>query len=154
MASQMRGSSMRGGRVRRAMSEINVVPYIDVMLVLLVIFMVTAPLITPGTVDLPSISKASQAPATAIEVIIKHDGTLTVRNLDPKNIFKRTAANSRDMAQQVRDLLSRNPTSPSPVIIAADKTVPYEDVLKAMDALQKENVQHIGLSVQPAPAGS
>lgn len=154
MASQMRGSSMRGGRVRRAMSEINVVPYIDVMLVLLVIFMVTAPLITPGTVDLPSISKASQAPATAIEVIIKHDGTMTVRNLDPKNIFKRTAANSRDMAQQVQDLLSRNPTNPSPVIIAADKTVPYEDVLKAMDALQKQNVQHIGLSVQPAPPGS
>lgn len=145
---------MRGGRTRRSMSEINVVPYIDVMLVLLVIFMVTAPLISPGTVDLPSISKASQAPAAAIEVIIKRDHTLTINNMDPKNPFKRPAANSKDMAQQVNDIQSRNRANPAPVIIAADKTVPYDEVLKAMDALQKQNVQHIGLSVTPAPAGS
>jgi len=69
-------------RSRRPMHEINIVPYVDVMLVLLVIFMVTAPLITPGVVDLPSVSKAANAPATVLEVVIRQDRSVTLRVRD------------------------------------------------------------------------
>ena len=62
------------------MNEINVVPYIDVMLVLLVIFMVTAPMIQPGSVDLPSVGKSSLPPAAPLEVIIKADTSLALRD--------------------------------------------------------------------------
>src|SRR6187431_1921299 len=72
----------RGGR--RLMNEINVVPYIDVMLVLLVIFMVTAPLITPGVVDLPSVGKSSVAPVSPLEVVIREDASIIVRDRDAK----------------------------------------------------------------------
>ena len=60
------------------MNEINVVPYIDVMLVLLVIFMITAPLIIPGQVELPQIGKSLAPPIAPLEVIIKADGTLSM----------------------------------------------------------------------------
>jgi len=67
-------------RQRRLLNEINVVPYIDVMLVLLVIFMVTAPMIQTGSVDLPSVGKSSQPPVAPLEVIIKADGSLSLRD--------------------------------------------------------------------------
>ena len=67
-------------RPRKSMNQINVVPYIDVMLVLLVIFMVTAPLVTPGVVDLPSVSKAPVAPMAPLEVIIKEDQSVLLRS--------------------------------------------------------------------------
>src|SRR5690349_11333004 len=63
----------------RLMSQINVVPYIDVMLVLLVIFMVTAPLITTTVIDLPSISRNSAPPAAPIEILIKDKNLIYVR---------------------------------------------------------------------------
>ena len=66
-------------RPRRAMSEINVVPYIDVMLVLLVIFMITAPLVNPGVIELPSVGKSSQPPELPLEVVIKADASLVLR---------------------------------------------------------------------------
>src|SRR3978361_589707 len=83
------GRSMRGGRSRRAMSDINVGPYIDVMLVLLIIFMVAAPLTTPGTIDLPSVSKSSQAQETPISVIVNADKSVSVK--DTKNGTERKA---------------------------------------------------------------
>src|SRR5882757_7137492 len=83
-------TSMRSGRMRRSMSDINVVPYIDVMLVLLIIFMVAAPLTTPGTIDLPSVAKSSQAKETPINVIVKADKSVTVK--DMKNGNEQTAS--------------------------------------------------------------
>ena len=77
-------SSSRGHRSRRALADINVVPYIDVMLVLLIIFMVTAPLITPTKVKLPTVSNAPQAPSTLVQVTIQKDDTLQVSLRDPK----------------------------------------------------------------------
>ena len=71
-------------RRRGTMSEINIVPYVDVMLVLLVIFMVTAPLVTPGVVELPSVSKAPVAPVAPLEVIIKEDLSVLLRSRDAK----------------------------------------------------------------------
>jgi biopolymer transport protein TolR len=67
-------------RTRKAMNQINVVPYIDVMLVLLVIFMVTAPFINPSQVELPSIGKSAAAPVAPLEVVIRVDGSLLLRD--------------------------------------------------------------------------
>ena len=68
-----------GGRRRRTRNEINMVPFIDVMLVLLIIFMVTAPLITTGVVDLPRVGRAKQAEPIVVEVIVGLDEKLRLR---------------------------------------------------------------------------
>ncbi len=69
-------------RKRGPMHEINVVPYVDVMLVLLVIFMVTAPLVTPGVIDLPTVGKAGQPKLTPLEIIVRDDQKLILRERD------------------------------------------------------------------------
>jgi biopolymer transport protein TolR len=133
-------------RPRRAMSEINVVPYIDVMLVLLVIFMITAPLVNPGVVDLPSIGKSSQLPELPLEVVIKADASLILRERT------KTAASERGVstAELVAALQQKQKNNPNQaVVIAADKDVRYEAVLKVMDELQRQNVKRVGLMVKP-----
>ncbi len=140
---------MRLRSSRRLMNEINVVPYIDVMLVLLVIFMVTAPLITPGVVDLPSVGKSSVAPATPLEVVIREDASIIVRDRDAKGAVqdeKRIAKG--ELAAIVKAKQARN--ADQPVVISADKNVKYEAVLEVMDELQKQAVKRVGLSVKPA----
>ena len=74
--------SSRGGRGRRAINEINMVPFIDVMLVLLIIFMVTAPLITPSVINLPSVDRANKQPDKPIEIVIKSDDEVQLKK-DP-----------------------------------------------------------------------
>ena len=131
-------------RQRRLMNEINVVPYIDVMLVLLVIFMVTAPMIQQGTVDLPSVAKSS-APATQpLEVMIDLDGDIRLTNRATDGAER--AVSRSALARTVRDILAKNPQQP--VLIAADKKVRYEVVMGVMDELQRAQVQRIGLLVQ------
>ena len=131
------------------MAEINVVPYVDVTLVLLVIFMVTAPLVTPGVVDLPSVGKSSNAPVAPIEVIVKEDQTLVLRVRDAKGAAgeERKLAKG-ELAGAIRELQAKNPDQP--VVIAADKAVRYEAVLNVMDELQKQSVKRVGLMVKPA----
>ena len=131
------------------MNEINVVPYIDVMLVLLVIFMVTAPLITPGVVDLPSVGKSSVAPATPLEVVIREDASITVRDRDPKGaVLDERRIAKGELAAIVKAKQAKN--ADQPVVISADKNVKYEAVLEVMDELQKQAVKRVGLSVKPA----
>jgi biopolymer transport protein TolR len=132
----------RGTR-RRTISEINMVPFIDVMLVLLIIFMVTAPLITTGMVDLPSVGKSKQRPEHVVEVIIASDETLRLR-LDGKDADER--ATLATIAKRVRDAQAGNANTP--VVISADKAVKYEAVVKVMDKLQTAGVQRVGLSVK------
>jgi biopolymer transport protein TolR len=136
-------------RKRAPMAEINVVPYVDVTLVLLVIFMVTAPLVTPGVVDLPSVGKSSNAPVAPIEVIVKEDQSLVLRVRDAKGAAgeERKLAKG-ELAGAIRELQARNPEQP--VVIAADKAVRYEAVLNVMDELQKQSVKRVGLMVKPA----
>jgi biopolymer transport protein TolR len=131
------------------MHEINVVPYVDVTLVLLVIFMVTAPLVTPGVVDLPSVSKASNAPVTPLEVVIRADRSIMIRARDVKGALaeERRVAHG-DLARVIRERQARNPDQP--VVIAADKDVRYQAVLEVMDELQKQQVRRVGLLVKPA----
>ena len=134
----------RGGR--RMMNEINVVPYIDVMLVLLVIFMVTAPLVTPGQIELPSVAKSSNAPAQPVEVIISAEGNLRLRERGAAQMDK-----PADRAEIVKYAKTRQAEkADTPIVISADKNVKYEVVLGVMDELQKADVKRIGLSVKPA----
>jgi len=134
---------------RGPMHEINVVPYVDVMLVLLVIFMVTAPLVTPGVVELPSVSKAPVAPVAPLEVIIKEDLSVLVRSRDAKGgaTDERRVAKG-ELGKLIRERQQANPEQP--VLIAADKSVRYEAVLNVMDELQKQQVKRVGLLVKPA----
>jgi biopolymer transport protein TolR len=130
---------------RRLMNQINVVPYIDVMLVLLVIFMVTAPLIQTGSVDVPSVGKSAQSPGEPLEVIIKADGALALR--DRAGNGKERAVSRGELAAEVQAVRARNPQKA--VMIAADKSVRYEAVMQVMDELQRQQVARIGLLVQP-----
>ena len=133
-------------RPRRAMSQINVVPYIDVMLVLLIIFMVTAPFINPSQVELPSIGKSSQAPAAPLEVVIRHDGSLLLRDRGkPEAGEQISEAELPDAIRRRRDV-----KTDQAVVISADKSVRYEAVMRVMDSLQRLGVPRVGLLVKPA----
>ena len=118
------------------------VPFIDVMLVLLIIFMVSAPLITTGLVELPSVGKAAQRPERVVEVVIGADGQLRIR-LDggaPQPLsFGQLSAKVK--AAQGGD-------ARTPVVISADKAVKYEQVVKAMDILQRAGILRVGLAVR------
>ena len=131
-------------RKHRLMNEINVVPYIDVMLVLLIIFMVTAPMINHGQIELPQIGKSLVTPAMPLEVIIKADGSLTLRDR-----AKSTAEQKVDRNQLIDAIKQKQAQNPEqPVVIAADKNVRYEEVIKVMDVLQQNQVQKVGLLAQ------
>ena len=133
---------MRGGSRRRTINEINMVPFIDVMLVLLIIFMVSAPLITTGVVDLPSIGKSKQQPKKVIEVVVGKDETLRMR-IDSKDA---PAVTLKTLAERVGE--AQGGDAQAPVVISADKAVKYEAVVKVMDILQKAGIQRVGLSVK------
>jgi biopolymer transport protein TolR len=142
----------RGGRRRRALAEINVVPYIDVMLVLLIIFMVTAPLITPSVIRLPSVGEAAREPDQLVEVDVKSDQTLSVRlhrgnggaDATPQSVAL------PQLQQVVAQLATQAGSSleAMPVLIAADKDVRYDDVIKVLNRLKQGGVQRVGLAVQ------
>lgn len=128
----------------RPISQINVVPYIDVMLVLLVIFMVTAPLMNPGQIDLPSVGKSLAPPIAPLEVVIKKDATLALR--DRSKDGREMDVSRDELVALIKDKQERN--ADQPVVITADKNVRYEEVIKVMDVLQREQVKKVGLLVQ------
>jgi biopolymer transport protein TolR len=129
-------------RSHRYMDQINVVPYIDVMLVLLVIFMITAPLMNPGQIDLPQVGQALKPPVGPMEITIKADHTLLLR--DPAAAAgKEVIVSSAEVAEAVKRKQEKNPEQA--VVIAGDKNVRYEAVLNVMDILQQAQVKKIGL---------
>ena len=131
-------------RQRRLKNEINVVPYIDVMLVLLVIFMVTAPMMTTSTIDVPSVGKANTAPPAPLEVEIKADQSMTL--IDRAGNGRGIRVDRSELKTRVLAAQRKNPEQP--VLIAGDKNVKYEAVLSVMDDLQKAQVKRVGLLVQ------
>ena len=138
----------RPGSRRRTINEINMVPFIDVMLVLLIIFMVTAPLITAGVVDLPSVGKARQrSDPRVIELVVGADEALRLR-VDGKEAGSLALA---DIAARVRN--AQGGVESTPVVISADRSVRYESVVKVMDALQRAGIQRVGLSVKSQRSG-
>ena len=127
------------------MNQINVVPYIDVMLVLLIIFMVTAPLINPGQIELPSVGQSLKPPVAPLEVEIRKDNSLRMRDLEKSSVARKI---SRDeLVDAVKAQQARNPEQA--VVISADKSVRYEEVLKVMDVLQSSQVKKVGLLAKP-----
>ena len=130
---------------RRLMNQINVVPYIDVMLVLLVIFMVTAPLINPGQVELPSVGKTADPPMQPLEVQVRSDQSIWLRVRARGTPERRVSRN--ELLQEIREKQKRTPTQA--VVIAADKDVRYEAVLEVMDMLQQNQVNKVGLLAKP-----
>jgi len=134
-------------RTRKQVAQINVVPMIDVMLVLLVIFMVTAPFINPGQVELPSVGKTAQTPAQPLEVIIKESGEYRLRDRAAGGEERRVAKSA--LAAEVAALHRAAPDQP--VVIAADKNVRYEEVMHTMTVLQQAQITRIGLLARPVP---
>jgi len=132
------------GRGRRTINEINMVPFIDVMLVLLIIFMVTAPMITPSVIDLPSVGKAAKQPDQVIQIVVQKD-----ESLEMVNDAKTSKINFDSLANSVQ--LAQTGQTSSAVVISADRNVKYEMVVKVMDTLQRAGIQRVGLSVQLAP---
>ena len=145
MASSMRS---RGGSHRRTINEINMVPFIDVMLVLLIIFMVSAPLITTGVVDLPSVGRSKAQPAHVISVVVGVDEKLKLK-LDQGEPQPLTL---NRLAERVKQAQAGVATTP--VVISADKAVKYEAVVKVMDVLQTAGIQRVGLAVRNSGAAA
>ncbi len=130
-------------RQRRQMNQINVVPYIDVMLVLLVIFMVTAPMIQTGSVDLPTVGEVPQPPTEAVFVVIKADGAFE---------YKASASAAAEpvelgaLQQRLAAALAAN--AEQSVVVAADKAVIYEKVMDMLDDLRQAGFEKVGLQTQ------
>ena len=129
------------------MHEINIVPYVDVMLVLLVIFMVTAPLITPAVIDLPTVSKAGQPKVVPLEVFVKADKGLVVRARDRSGAIVSERTISRgELAAAIKE--ARGKDAELSVLVGGDKDARYEAVLHVMDELKKQGVARVGLQVK------
>jgi len=139
---------MRGGRSRRAMSDINVVPYIDVMLVLLVIFMVTAPLVAPGEIQLPSVGSKLTPAINALRIRVNPDKSIVL--IDESAAARPQVRVSLDSL--VSQVLAIQAGREQPVVIDADKGSRYEDVIGVLDRLQQGGVKRVGLLARPTPS--
>jgi biopolymer transport protein TolR len=125
-------------RKRRLMNQINVVPYIDVTLVLLVIFMVTAPMTNPGVVELPEVGETLKQTAAPIVITVKLNNTIEIEG----------EGYTRDrLLSHVQSLIKITPDRA--IVIAADKNVKYDDVISLMDLLKQNNVSKVGLLLKP-----
>lgn len=133
----------RSGRRRRLMADINVVPYVDVMLVLVVILMVAAPFVNPGLVELPTVAKAGQQKEVPVRVVVRSDGRVSLYDG-----AKETAVQKGGLAAAVRQEQKGNPAIP--VVIEADSKVDYKTVIGVMSDLQKAGVDKVGLSLKVA----
>ena len=120
------------------MNQINVVPYIDVMLVLLVIFMVTAPMTNPGVVDLPKVGQSLKQQVAPIVISIKKDASTEIKGKRYKK---------DDLLAYVKESLDKNPEQS--VVIAADKKVQYQEVITVMDLLKQNAINKVGLLLKP-----
>jgi len=133
-------------RKRGPMHEINIVPYVDVMLVLLVIFMVTAPLVTPAVIDLPTVDKASAPRVVPLEIYVKTDQGLVVRQRDARGgVVNEQSLSRAQLPGFIKSLKNKGDLS---VLIGGDKNARYESVLQVMDELRKQGVQKVGLQVK------
>jgi biopolymer transport protein TolR len=141
------------GRGRRTISEINMVPFIDVMLVLLIIFMVTAPLITPSMIAVPSVGKARlpKQPANPLLIQIRKDETVEIKRSAKAEATPSSTGQIAADIVKLEPLVQAKGDEAVPVIISADKSIQYETVVKVMGALQQAGVSRVGLSVQTSP---
>jgi biopolymer transport protein TolR len=143
----MANTSMRGGRSRKFKSEINVVPYIDVMLVLLVIFMVATPLTNPGVINLPTASKSALPPTEYIQIALKPDTSATIGiNSQNSSGQQERAMNRTALMQKLSAFHQANPEMP--VMISADKDIKYDEVIQVISEAKKLGVNRVGLATK------
>jgi biopolymer transport protein TolR len=134
-------------RKRGPMHDINIVPYVDVMLVLLVIFMVTAPLIMPAVIELPIVDKASAPRIVPLEVFVRADQGLVVRQRDARGgVINEQTLSRAQLPGYIKSLRAKN--TELSVLIGGDRNARYESVLHVMDELRKQGVQKVGLQVR------
>ncbi len=139
-------SSMRGGRGRKFKSEINVVPYIDVMLVLLIIFMVMPSANNPSVVDLPNAEKSTKPPEDFIQVVLKPNGALSI-GVQGKDVdAPETEPNREALVRKLRGLHEKYPEYP--VLIAGDKESKYDDVIQLISEAKKLGINRVGLATK------
>ena len=147
MSEQISGS-LRSDRKNKFKSEINVVPYIDVMLVLLVIFMVVAPMTNPGTVDLPSAEKTALPPTDYIQISLRPDVSAEIGIHRPgkgKDTFE--SVPDRDaLINSLQVIHAENPDLP--VLIAADKNIIYNEVVQVISDAKKMGISRVGLATR------
>ena len=132
-------------RQRKPINQINVVPYIDVMLVLLVIFMITAPLVAPGEIQLPSVGTKLTVPMQPLEVTIEKDHTLSLRDRAVNGPKQKMSADD-----VVAHLLAKQQQGDQPVVIIADGKVQYQEVMSILSRLQENGVKRVGLLARPS----
>lgn len=144
-------SNLRGGRTRKFKSEINVVPYIDVMLVLLVIFMVVAPMTNPSVIDLPTAGKSTQPPTEYIEIALKLNATSSIK-VQQRHQGQHTqegieiAKDRDDLLQKLHILYKNHPDYP--VVIAADKENKYDEVIQLISEAKKMGIHRVALATK------
>lgn len=134
---------MLNRRPRRQMNQMNVVPYIDVMLVLLVIFMVTAPMFTPGVIQVPSVSQAAALDQPPLEVVVEMGNKVHIKDGD-----KSIAANADDPDALAKQVATQLAGADRPVAISADKDLKYSEVVAVADALHKAGIKRVALTVK------
>lgn len=137
---------MRGGRGRKLKSEINVVPYIDVMLVLLIIFMVMPSANDPSVVDLPSAERSTKPPSDYVQVVIKPNGALSIGVKGKGEEAPETAPNRDALVKKLRAIHNDHPDYP--VLIAGDKESKYDDVIQLISEAKKMGINRVGLSTK------
>lgn len=145
----MQGPFNRSGK-SKPMGEINVVPFIDVMLVLLVIFMITTPLLTQGVdVDLPQVTSEpieTQEDNDPIIISVDREGNYFI------TLGEDTSVVSLDqMSERIMAILQRSPDTP--VMVRGDRDVPYGQIVLLMSTLQRSGVANVGLLSQPPQDG-
>lgn len=136
----------RSRRKNRPVAEINVVPYIDVMMVLLVIFIATAPVVMQGvTVDLPQAESKALSEDTRTPFVCSVDalGNFYIDNGE----YERSVRNLEDVTENVRRHLALHPDTP--VVVQGDAKTPYNNVIQLMNALKMAGVDNVGLVTQP-----
>lgn len=138
------GFEQRGGG--QPMAEINTTPLVDVMLVLLVIFMVTAPMMPPGVIDLPRAGKSNTRPDAYIELEVRASGELRLKSVNNADSQERRVAR-RELSDALQQLRAG---SDIPVVVSGDKSVRYETIVEVMDELYRLNVPRVALMVKPS----
>jgi biopolymer transport protein TolR len=138
-------SSLRGGRRRKFKSEINVVPYIDVMLVLLIIFMAIPPSNSPAVINLPKAERSAQPPDDYIQVIVQPNQlSIAINGKNPRAL--ETVEDRPALVQRLRALHDEQPELP--VMISGDKDVKYDEVIQLISEAKKMGINRVGLATK------
>ncbi|MFZ6646716.1 ExbD/TolR family protein [Undibacterium sp. TJN25] len=146
-------STLRGERKRKFKAEINVVPYIDVMLVLLVIFMVASPMTNPSVINLPTAGQSTQPPSDYIEIALQPNAPSTISINSKGSANGKNTQESKESATNMTQLLKKlqeyHEAKPDlPVMVSADKEMKYDDIIKTISEAKKMGINRVGLATK------